>query len=79
MLYTPGEEARYATTYDELSPEAHEAIIACLRIAAKRGKQLRLERERASQTQIPQDSRTDKCAMPEVGDETGSIVLRTVG
>ena len=34
---------------DELTPEAHEAIIACLRIAAKRGRQLRLERERGSQ------------------------------
>jgi len=62
-----------------LSPEAHEAIIACLQIAAKRGKQLRLERERASQTQRLQNSRADMCTMPEEGDETRSTALRTVG
>ena len=64
---------------DGLSPEAHEAIIACLRIAAKRGKQLRLERERASQTQMLQDSRTDKRTMPQEGNETGSTAPRPVG
>ncbi len=62
-----------------LSPEAHEAIIACLRIAAKRGKQLRLERERAGQTQRLQNSRADMCTMPEEGNETGSTPPRTVG
>ncbi len=31
----------------ELSPEAHRAIVECLKIAARRGRELRLERERA--------------------------------
>jgi len=63
---------------DGLSPEAHEAIIACLRIAAKRGRQLRLGRKRDDQTQMLQDSRTDMSTTPERSDETGSTAPRTV-
>jgi hypothetical protein len=34
---------------DELTPEGHEAIVACLRIAAARGRAIRLAREQAEQ------------------------------
>jgi|GEM_PF-1290604 len=64
---------------DELSPKAHEALITCLRIAAKRGKELRLKRERPSQTPMPQDSGTDMSTMPEESDETRATALRSGG
>ena len=45
-----------------LTPEAHQAIVECLKIAARRGRLLRETRERAAQAQngqntIPADGR----------------------
>lgn len=39
---------RYRLKLDEtkITPEAHEAIVECLRIAGRRGRELRLARER---------------------------------
>ncbi len=52
----------------QLSPEAHQAIIECLRIAARRGRQLTEERERAERdAQVPPTGPacTDKTEEPE--------------
>jgi hypothetical protein len=56
---------------DELTEEQHQAIIACLRIAAARGRQLRLARE--AQTRLEQ-------AQPETPPipETSSVTTQPV-
>ncbi len=56
----------------ELSPEAHEALVACLRIAAQRGRQLRLERARAARAEQAADARADEHQEPEGEDATGA-------
>ena len=58
---------------DELTPEAHEAIIACLRIAAKRGRQLRLERERGSQMLQDSISQSDAVSNQDQSPNNPSI------
>jgi len=58
-----------------LMPEAHEAIVECLRIAARRGRMLREAREReqaARQTGSPQDGLVDNSIQPTSIDEQPS-------
>ncbi len=56
----------------ELSPEAHQAIIACLQIAARRGRQVRKERERAAELQRAQGTTSpDEKESVEVDKDTG--------
>jgi hypothetical protein len=58
-----------------LMPEAHEAIVECLRIAARRGRMLREAREReqaARQTGSPQGGLVDNSIQPTSIDEQPS-------
>jgi len=64
-----GEQSTMKLDVENLTPEAHEALVECLRIAARRGRMLReaREREQAAASAEP----LKDTAMKETSEQTG--------